>query len=197
MYFNNHLKLLMYTTKRHFWVAFILRTLLLSKTSPSLQFHDMRNRWHSQKKAVRCMFLPCLAKQQRKVPTDPMQCGVMQWCTIQCTGFCKFYCNERNLVHLLRSFLSSSSSTFRFLSDVIMLMSIIQVLNEAVGALMWHTIQLTKEVTILILAFTDNLFGQYLFDASDIETLLRTWRNSKLCGLLCESAVESTISMSK
>ena len=81
MYFNNHLKLLMYTTKRHFWVAFIWPTLLLSKSSPSFQFHDLRNRWHSQKKAVRCRFLPCLTKQQRKVPTDPMQCGVMHWCS--------------------------------------------------------------------------------------------------------------------
>ena len=107
------------------------------------------------------------------------------------------YCNARNVVHLLHSFLSSSSSTFGFLLEVIIIMPIMQVLNEAVGALMWHTIQLTKEVTILILTFNDNLFGQYLFDASDIETLLRTWRNSKLCGLLCESAVESTISMSK
>ena len=107
------------------------------------------------------------------------------------------YCNECNLVHLLHSFLSSSSSTFAFLLDVIILMPIMQVLNEAVGALMWHTIQLTKEVTILILAFTDNLFGQYLFDASDLKTLLRTWRNSKLCELLCESAVESTTLMSK
>ena len=35
------------------------------------------------------MFLPCLAKQQRKVRTDPTQCRVMQWCTTQCTGFCK------------------------------------------------------------------------------------------------------------
>ena len=109
------------------------------------------------------------------------------------------YCNECNLVHLLRSFLSSSSSTFAFLLDVIMLMPIMQVLNEAVGALMWHTIQLTKEVTLRILriTFTDNLFVQYLFNASDVETLLRTWRNSKLCGLLCESAVESTTLMSK
>ena len=72
-----------------------------------------------------------------------------------------------------------------------------QVLNEAVGALMWHTIQLTKEVTILILTFNDNLFGQLLLNASFVKYILRTWRNSKLCGLLCESAVESTISMSK
>ena len=78
-----------------------------------------------------------------------------------------------------------------------MLMSTMQVLNEAVGALMWHTIQLTKEVTILILAFTDNLFGQLLLNASFVKYILRTWRNSKLCGLLCESAVESTTLMSK
>ena len=78
-----------------------------------------------------------------------------------------------------------------------MLMSIIQVLNEAVGALMWHTIQLTKEVTILILTFNDNLFGQLLLNASFVKYILRTWRNSKLCGLLCESAVESTTLMSK
>ena len=76
-------------------------------------------------------------------------------------------------------------------------MPIMQVLNEAVGALMWHTIQLTKEVTILILAFTDNLFGQYLLNASVLTNLLRTWRSSKLCGLLCELAVESTTLMSK
>ena len=43
-------------------------------------------------------------------------------------------------------------------------MPIMQVLNEAVGALMWHTIQLTKEGTLgtLSITFTDNLFGQYL-----------------------------------
>ena len=78
------------------------------------------------------------------------------------------YCNECNLVHLLRSFLSSSSSTFGFLLDVIILMPIMQVLNEAVGALMWHTIQLTKEVTLrtLRITFTDNLFVQYLLNAS-------------------------------
>ena len=109
------------------------------------------------------------------------------------------YCNECNLVHLLRSFLSSSSSTFGSLLDVITLMPIMQVLNEAVGALMWHTIQLTKEVTLrtLSITFTDNLFGQYLFNASFVKTHLRTWRNSKLCGLLCELAVESTTLMSK
>ena len=98
MYFNKHLRLhiqltvkhwSMYTTKRHILVVFIWWTLLLSKSAPSLQFHDLRSGWHSQKKAVRCIFLPCLAKQQRKVPTDPVQCRVMQWCTTQCTGFCK------------------------------------------------------------------------------------------------------------
>ena len=82
---------------------------------------------------------------------------------------------------------------------VIILMPIMQVLNEAVGALMWHTIQLTKEVTLgtLSITFTDNLFGQYLLNASVLTNLIRTWRNSKLCGLLCELAVESTTLMSK
>ena len=48
---------------------------------------------------------------------------------------------------------------FRLFIVVITLMSIMQVLNEAVGALMWHTIQLTKEVTLktLSITFTDNL----------------------------------------
>ena len=80
-----------------------------------------------------------------------------------------------------------------------MLMPIMQVLNEAVGALMWHTIQLTKEVTLRAwsITYTDNLFVQLLLNASFVKYLLRTWRNSKLCGLWCESAAESTTLMSK
>ena len=78
-------------------------------------------------------------------------------------------------------------------------MPIMQVLNEAVGALMWHTIQLTKEVTLRTrsITYTDNLSGQLLLNASFVKYLLRTWRNSKLYGLWCELAVESTTLMSK